>query len=302
MKRLLSPDEQAFVAEAALFLERPSFLVRVADLAGMPAALGLSALPPPARRMIRRAARAAIRRCLGAAIGSLPAPGPAGDTFRAAREASPAVRRTHVLTAGLAGGAGGFFGWPGLAVELPITTSLMMRSIAATAHCYGEDLDDPAVRLECLTVFSHGRPVAGDDDLDSAYLTTRAALADAVRRAGTFVATHGAAAVGEALSKGSAPVLVRLVAAVAARFEIVVTEKLVAQGLPLAGAVGGALINAVFTDHFARVAHHHFGLRHLERRRGRELVHAAYRERLGGDEPVARPAAGRRRRTDTLAR
>ena len=45
----------------------------------------------------------------------------------------------------------------------------------------------------------------------------------------------------------------RLVATVAARFDIVVTEKLIAESVPGWGAVGGAWINAAFIGHFNRV-------------------------------------------------
>ena len=57
-----------------------------------------------------------------------------------------------------------------------------------------------------------------------------------------------------------APALVRLVAQIGTHFGVVVSQKLVAQSVPLIGAAGGAAINYAFADHFqticARPFHH----------------------------------------------
>jgi hypothetical protein len=66
-------------------------------------------------------------------------------------------------------------------------------------------------------------------------------------------------------------VLVRLIAQIASRFGVVVTQKLAAQAVPLVGALGGA-----FIDHFQEVARAHFVIRRLERRYGKDAVRAAY--------------------------
>src|SRR5262249_23315361 len=94
----------------------------------------------------------------------------------------------HKVTTTALGGAGGLFGLLGAAAELPITTGVMFRSIASIAGEFGEDLKDPAARLECLSVFSHGGPAPEDDAVGSSYLTTRAALALALREAAAFMA------------------------------------------------------------------------------------------------------------------
>src|SRR5260221_92027 len=66
------------------------------------------------------------------------------------------------LTVALTGGVGGAFGIAGLAIELPISTGIMFRSIAATAQKFGEDMKDPIVHLECLNVFSMGATRTND--------------------------------------------------------------------------------------------------------------------------------------------
>ena len=68
----------------------------------------------------------------------------------------------------------------------------------------------------------------------------------------------------------------RFITRVAARFGIAVSEKAAAQAIPIIGAVGGALINTMFIDHFQDVAHGHFIVRRLERTYDPELVKSEY--------------------------
>ena len=75
-----------------------------------------------------------------------------------------------------------------------------------------------------------------------------------------------------------APAVIRFIVQVAARYGIVVSEKTAAQALPLVGAAGGALVNALFMDHFQEVAHGHFIVRRLERSYDHETVRRAYVE------------------------
>jgi hypothetical protein len=86
------------------------------------------------------------------------------------------------------------------------------------------------------------------------------------------------------LAQGASPALVRLVAEVAKRFNIVVSQKLLAQAVPAIGAAGGALVNVAFNAHFDRVARYHFGIRALERKYGQDLVQSAYQGLLAGEK------------------
>jgi hypothetical protein len=86
-------------------------------------------------------------------------------------------------------------------------------------------------------------------------------------------------------------VILRLVAQVASRFGVAVSEKAAAQALPLVGALGGAAVNLLFMDHFQKMAQGHFTVRRLERRYGVEAVREEY-ERLRAE---LKPA-GRKRR------
>ncbi|HEY8578284.1 MAG TPA: EcsC family protein, partial [Beijerinckiaceae bacterium] len=148
-------------------------------------------------------------------------------------------------------------------------TTLILRAIADIARAEGEDLRDPEAALACLEVFALGGRTTADDHLDSGYFLVRGLLAQAVSEAAAHVARHGVAQEG-------APALVRLIAAIAARFGVGVSQKAAAQAAPVFGAVGGAAINYAFAAHFQSLAHGHFTVRRLERTYGPATVRAAY--------------------------
>jgi len=265
----LSAASQDFVRQAVAYLEQPSFFIRLANAVGKPVENAARAAPESVARVVNTA----LEKTMQAALFTLPEAGPAqaDRDVRTAEKAASWKGFWHKVTTTALGGAGGLFGLVGAAAELPITTGVMFRSIASIAAEFGEDRNDPAVRLECLSVFSYGGQAPGEDALASSYLTTRAALAAPLHEAAEFMAsTAGKGTV------STSPVLVRLLAAIAARFNVVVTNKLLSQSIPLLGAVTGAAVNMAFTDHFNEVARYHFGLRKLERLHGEQAVQDFY--------------------------
>ena len=273
MNQLLLPTEVAFLSEAAGYLEKPSFAIRVASLVGKPLEFITRLAPDRAHQLVH----AALEKSMAVAVATIP-----GQNDVAVLPHEPPTSRSwtevmHQIAVAVSGGVGGTFGLPALAIELPISTTIMFRSIAAVAQRAGEDLRDPATRLDCLTVFSHGGPSVDDDAMESSYLTSRFGMSEVIQQSARLVAGASAAEISEMLSKGAAPALVQLIARVAARFNITVSQKLVAQSVPVVGAVGGAAVNVAFLDHFNTVARYHFGIRVLERKRVVELVQAAYK-------------------------
>lgn len=83
----------------------------------------------------------------------------------------------HKLAAGASGAAGGLFGLPALAVELPISTTIILRSIADIARSEGEDLSLPDTKFQCLQVLALGGKTSGDDGFETSYFAARTALA-----------------------------------------------------------------------------------------------------------------------------
>ncbi|HYC53652.1 MAG TPA: EcsC family protein [Candidatus Binatia bacterium] len=254
----LSPVDLEDLAVARGLLENPGFVARITDVVGSPIEAGMELLPVAAREMIAQATHRALDRALGFALVTL--------DDRPRKEASEWV---HKLVAAGTGAAGGFFGLPALAIELPVSTTIMLRSIADVARSEGEHIKTPQTKLACLEVFALGGRKTGDDSSESGYFFVRGAMAKTMAEAAEYMTSQG-------LAQESAPALVRLVVQIAERFSIPVTHKVAAQMLPVLGAAGGALLNTLFMDHFQNMARGHFIVRRLERACGAQVVRRAY--------------------------
>jgi len=271
-------DEDLFIQKAFRFLEKPSFLLRVANTVGRPLESALRVLPAKQRNAVAAAAQTALHKGLLLVTRTLPRHGDV-KTFAQAERSSRVTSRWHSAAAFGAGAAGGFFGFFALPLELPVTTGIILRSIAAVADEFGMDLEDPRTQLECLYILSLGSPrTTADDALSSAYWSSRAAYSTLIADAAKFLAGKSGAQIASALERKTATMLVKFLTQIDARFEVVVSEKVVAEAVPVVGAVGGGLINAAFADYFSEAARYHFGLRALEEKYGRERVERRYLE------------------------
>jgi hypothetical protein len=248
----LRADELTELRTAYRYLEEPSFAARLTNVIGTPIEAGLRLLPADWHRRVRSAAETSIGQALSVALVSLP---------RGTR-APPVVHRWAVAATGA---AGGFLGPLALLAELPATTVIMLRSIAAIARQEGEALDTPAGRRACLEVFALGGRSHRDDAADAGYYGLRLALA--MHFTGGLERVAGEAAV---------PLGLKAVRAVVARFGVAVSDKVALQLVPAFGALSGALVNVAFMRHFEDVARGHFVVRRLERRHGARAVRAAY--------------------------
>jgi hypothetical protein len=256
----LSQADIIVLAQAVQRLETTGLAARIGHLIGMPIEKALAALPGHWSTIVSRATQVALEKALNAALLSLPS------------ESSMPSNRLHKMLAGISGAVGGTFGISALAVELPVSATLMLRSIADIACSYGEDLHDLDTRMACLTVFAlSGGSERSQSDADSSYYAVRAFLSKAIGDTSNHIAVHG-------LSKDGGPVLIKLLNAVATRFSVPVSEKMVAQGLPLLGAVSGASVNLLFMEHYQTMARAHFTIRQLERRYGKEQVENIYQQ------------------------
>jgi hypothetical protein len=252
------PLDQKSLKSAHGALEHSSFIMELANWIGKPVEFVIKSLPDAAGKSVESVTSAALRVALKLALSSMDL------NDRAA--ASPRWHRAMVT---LSGGVGGAMGWPGLAIELPLSTTIMLRSIADIARAEGENLQNPEARLACIEVFALGGRLNSDDAAESGYFTVRAALAKAVTEAATYVIEKGAA-------EEAAPVLVRLVDQIAQRFSPAVADKAIAQAAPAIGAVGGATVNLLFINHFQEIARGHFTIRRLERKYGPDRIRLEY--------------------------
>ncbi len=256
----LSSEEREQLANAKFLLENPSLAAKITDAIGTPIEKGFGRLPAGWQASIQKATKKALMSALKVAVGTMNN-----------KKINPSSPKLHKGLVALSGAVGGAFGLPALAIELPVSATIMLRSIADIARSHGEEISKIEARIACLQVFALGGSSASDNSADIGYYSLRALLARSVSEAAQYIAKKG-------IAEEGAPAIVRLITKIAARFSIPVSEKAAAQSVPVIGAFGGALINTMFIDHFQDISEGHFTVRQLERKYGFEVVKKAYEQ------------------------
>ncbi|MES5487873.1 EcsC family protein [Bradyrhizobium sp. INPA03-11B] len=263
---VLPPGDHAALKAAVKALESSNLAARIADYAGVPVNRVLNLLPKAANRQLSGLVRTAVMKGLEVAV----------DTLDEKPPPAPAVTFSSIL-AGVTGGVSGLFGFGALAVELPLTTTLMLRAIAEIARHQGEDLSSIEARLACLEVFAYGTKRT-DDSIDVGYYAARALISKYTSDAAAYILERGAV-------DASAPVISNLVSEIVSRFGLVVSDKAAAGAVPIIGAAFGATVNVIFMDHFQKIAKGHFTVRRLERAHGSAGVRQHYAAIAAGLTP-----------------
>jgi len=258
---MLDEDVEA-LRRAKDTLENPGLAARIANLVGLPIEGAMRRLPQKWSAVIQRVTEKSLMVALETALATV-------DSQRKL----PGKNNLHRGIVAVTGAVAGVFGLPALAIELPVSTMVILRSIADIARSEGENLHALDAKFACIEVFALGGRTGTDDATESAYFTVRAALATAVADASKYFAAGGGV-------KSGAPAVARLVAQVAKRFGVNVTQKMAAQAVPVLGAAGGATLNVVFMRHFQDMAAGHFTVRRLERQYGAEVVRRTYEQLL----------------------
>jgi hypothetical protein len=276
MNPLDNPEDLQALKTAVALLESPSFTIRVANMLGAPVEWAMDRLPDSAAKKIQEAIHAALGKAVNGALRTMD-----GTSAGLARP------RTHTALVAASGAVGGFFGLKGTLIELPLTTTIIMRSVADIARSEGFSVKDPLIQGECVQVFALGGRSAYDDAADSAYYATRVGLTEFAKEAAKALAETAARQAGRQAAQASAQSfqftpaqaaawLAQIIESVAQRFGIKVTEKFALQAAPVLGAVSGAAINAMFISHYQDMARGHFTVRRLENKYGRTAVREAY--------------------------
>jgi len=197
----------------------------------------LSLLPANLRTQIDRVTAGALRAAHGAASLGTRAP-----------DVGPRGTLAAVMATGAAGGVGGL---PSAIAELPVTITLLLHAIRREAVRAGFDPDTPAIRAACLQVFAAGSPMSADDGLNTAFLSARLTL--------------------------TGPALQKIIATIAPRLAAAMGQKLLAQSVPILGAVSGAALNAAYLGYYREMARIRFALLTLAQVHGPEPVLTAFR-------------------------
>lgn len=233
---------------AALYIQAGGLIITLSSWVGSKAGGLLHKVPADWQHLIEEATDLALKESYRVAFATQPEEESRSFTNKALSWAQGET--WHKLAATLAGAAGGLGGMTTILVDLPVTTTLILRSIQQIAAGYGEDLSDDAARAQCLAVLGFGGPLTEDDDAETGLFASRLALSGK--------------AVAEIMKK------------ILPRFGVVVSEKVLLQSMPIIGAVTGATINSAFTSYYQTMAHVHFRLRRLEKEHEAEQVRACF--------------------------
>ena len=254
----MTPDDIARLKYAKDLLENPGLAAKFTNVIGLPFEKAFAYLPAKWSDTIHTIAQKSLTHAVDVAVKTIHH-----------NERKPSSNTLHKLLVAASGGIGGAFGLPALAVELPATTIIMFRSIADIARSEGEDLRQIETRLACLEVFALGGGFEKESAAESGYYAVKMLLAKQVSEAAKYIVERG-------MAEEGAPALIRLIATIAPRFGITVSQKAAASAVPIIGAAGGALINSIFMDHFQNVARGHFIMRSLEKKYGSDKIRQKY--------------------------
>ena len=256
---MLNKEELKALKEAKILLENPGIAIKLSNMIGNPIQKGLDFLPENWNQKLSEITQTSLLKAADTAI----------FTLKENNNKNTPNNLIHKVAAGASGTLGGLFGITGLAVELPITTTIILRSIADIARSHGESINNINTKLACLEVFALGGNSIEDDHLESGYYVTRTFLSNTMTQASKHVTEQG-------IVNEGAPLLLNITGKIAERFGLQVTEKTIAQSIPVIGAVGGAIINTLFIDHFQDMAKGHFTIRKLEKTHGQKPIKDLY--------------------------
>ncbi len=253
-----SEKDHRDLRRAKYLLENPGLAAKLADLIGGPIEKGFKMLPDGWRDTVQLSSRKALMSAMKVA-----------STTVRSRSTNRSSDFSHQVAVGATGCIGGLFGLPSMIWELPLSTSLMLRSMLDVARSEGHTPKNLMTRLSCLEVFALGGPATNDDAAESAYWSVRAGLSVALSDAAVFIARNG-------FTSEGAPAVVKLISTIAARFGVLVSEQAAAKAIPILGAVAGSTINVLFMRHFQDMARGHFIVKRLELKYGQNTVIQAY--------------------------
>ncbi|MEO8512280.1 MAG: EcsC family protein [Ignavibacteria bacterium] len=256
----LQTTELAELKKAKKLLENPNLAIKITNYIGIPIEKAMKLLPEKAHLMISKASREALLKALEYSM----------MTIIDNQKIKTSKRLNKVLTT-ISGGIGGAFGLAAIPIELPVSTMLILKSIAEIAKSEGHDINTIETKLNCLEVFALGGNSKTDDASDNSYWVMRSVLAKEISNAAKYLGQKG-------LAKESAPAVIKLINKLVARYSLIITEEVAAKAVPILGAVSGAGINIIFMHHFQKMAEGHFIVRRLEKKYGESEVKEAYGE------------------------
>ncbi|MEP5255974.1 MAG: EcsC family protein [Winogradskyella arenosi] len=270
----LSPEDSVLLRQAKMSMENLGWGIRSVNKIGTTVETGINYVPEKVLVKVQKITETVLLKIIKANLLTIQK----NQTFK--KPSKSTYKSIVTSTGALSGffGASTGFGTAIFASEVTLTTKFLMRTIMDIARSEGEDIYTLEGQMECLRVFALGGQASGDDDMEMSYYTTRIALNSTINN----ISSAGLKMTLEGLIKSSSIIgsnaIGNLLSKIATRLSLLISEKFLAQTLPVIGAVGGGGLNYIFIDHFQNMASAHFTIRRLERKYGEATVKLAYKE------------------------
>jgi len=258
-----NPNDYKALQQAVILMDSPSITSKLADLLGTPVEAVLRRLSKSNQEKVGQVVTSALHKAADAALWTMQdKPGSGASTVM------------HKLGAAASGAVGGFFGFSTVLVEVPLAITIMMRAVADVARSEGFSLADLQTRAQCVQIF--GMESGSTGTPGHQYYAMKELLKQIIgMTAAEVTANISAKGINGTTAQEAASLLAKLIEAVAARFGVVITEKVAAQIVPVLGALAGATINTLFTDHYQDMSKAVFTIRRLENKYGEEQIKVA---------------------------
>ncbi len=270
-KHIISNDDLEAIKQAKSSMQDTGFVMQSLDKVGNFIEAGINRIPKKTQKWLQNMVNHILLKTLKANLLTLQK----GKEFK---KPSNKTYKTLITSSGIASGLFGSTTGVGTVIftsEMALSTKFIMRSIMDIARSHGEDLHDIDTQLACLQVFAFGNSSKDNDGLETSYYTTRIAMNSTIKEATKFATQYSLKDLSKTLVSSTNPLL-KLLGTIAGRFSVQVSEKFIAQAIPIVGAVGGGTLNYAFINHFQKIAEAHFTIRKLERKYGSEIVMNIY--------------------------
>lgn len=271
---IISKEDLEAIRKAKKSMEHIGWAIKGVNLVGNTLETGSKFIPEKALTLIQKSTEKILLGLLKANLLTI-------SKNKTLKEPSKKTYKAIVMGSGAVGGFFGSMTGVGTAIfvsEMTITTKFILRSIMDIARSQGEDIYSLEGQMQCLEVFALGGQSKDDDGMDTSYYVARAALSAYLKGATAASIQTAIKAAAKGASAMGSNTITKVITQIAARYSVLVTEKFMAQAVPIAGAVGGGSMNFIFINHFQKMATAHFSLRKLERKYGEEAVKKIYLE------------------------
>jgi len=171
-----------------------------------------------------------------------------------------------------------------IAADVLASITLLSRSACQVAACYGRSsrlAENIPHILACMAPLQQTS--------DEGYIMMKGAITSAIREAGAFLAEKASQKITQEMIEKEAPALIRLIAMVASRLSVTITEKELGILVPVAGGFINSGLNLAFQQAGQITSMDYFRRMTLEERHGDRAVSERiklYSEEMGGGSQV----------------